>query len=77
MVAPERHSSFAMVAQEMMIGEKEVEHRALISSLVQQRRFGHKDALHSAILDWQDGQRRHLAPLTPQAERPFETPYEG
>jgi len=32
---------------------------------------------HSAILDWQDGQRRHLARLTPQAERPFETPFEG
>lgn len=31
---------------------------------------------HSAILDWQDGQRRHLARLTPQAERPFETPFE-
>lgn len=27
---------------------------------------------HTAILDWQDGQRRHLARLTPQAERPFE-----
>ena len=32
---------------------------------------------HSAILDWQDGQRRHLARLTPQAERPFETPFEA
>lgn len=32
---------------------------------------------HSAILDWQDGQRRHLARLTPQGERPFETPFEG
>ena len=31
---------------------------------------------HSAILDWQDGQRRHLARLTPQAERPYETPFE-
>jgi len=31
---------------------------------------------HSAILDWEDGQRRHLARITPQAERPFETPYE-
>ncbi|KAK5116079.1 hypothetical protein LTR85_009361 [Meristemomyces frigidus] len=28
---------------------------------------------HTAILDWQDGQRRHLARLTPQAERPYET----
>ncbi|KAL1585571.1 hypothetical protein WHR41_06020 [Cladosporium halotolerans] len=32
---------------------------------------------HTAILDWTDGQRRHLARLTPRAERPFETPYEG
>ncbi|KAK4953349.1 hypothetical protein LTR10_009058 [Elasticomyces elasticus] len=32
---------------------------------------------HTAILDWQDGSRRHLARLTPQAERPYETPFEG
>lgn len=32
---------------------------------------------HSAILDWQDGQRRHLARITPRAERPYETPFEG
>jgi sulfonate dioxygenase len=32
---------------------------------------------HTAILDWQDGQRRHLARLTPRAERPYETPFEG
>jgi sulfonate dioxygenase len=32
---------------------------------------------HTAILDWQDGQRRHLARLTPRAERPYETPYES
>lgn len=31
---------------------------------------------HTALLDWEDGQRRHLARLTPQAERPFETPFE-
>lgn len=31
---------------------------------------------HSALLDWEDGQRRHLARITPQAERPYETPYE-
>lgn len=30
---------------------------------------------HSALLDWHDGSRRHLARITPQAERPFETPY--
>lgn len=32
---------------------------------------------HSAILDWVNGQRRHLARITPQAEAPRETPYEG
>ncbi|KAK4158068.1 hypothetical protein C8A00DRAFT_39620 [Chaetomidium leptoderma] len=32
---------------------------------------------HSALVDWKDGQRRHLARITPQAERPFETPFEG
>ncbi|KAF7588846.1 hypothetical protein BBP40_005093 [Aspergillus hancockii] len=34
-------------------------------------------AAHSAIFDWEDGQRRHLARITPQAERPYETPFEG
>ncbi|KAK5658300.1 hypothetical protein OQA88_2275 [Cercophora sp. LCS_1] len=32
---------------------------------------------HSALIDWKNGQRRHLARITPQAERPFETPYEA
>ncbi|KAI4193498.1 MAG: hypothetical protein LQ350_008286 [Teloschistes chrysophthalmus] len=32
---------------------------------------------HSATLDWATGQRRHLARITPQAEVPYETPYEG
>lgn len=32
---------------------------------------------HSALFDWEDGQRRHLARITPQAEPPFETPFEG
>jgi len=32
---------------------------------------------HSALVDWKSGQRRHLARLTPQAERPYETPFEG
>ncbi|CRK17949.1 Alpha-ketoglutarate-dependent sulfonate dioxygenase like protein [Verticillium longisporum] len=32
---------------------------------------------HSALVDWKDGDRRHLARITPQAERPFETPYEA
>jgi sulfonate dioxygenase len=31
---------------------------------------------HSAVLDWQDGQRRHIARLTPRAERPYETAFE-
>ncbi|KAI0380398.1 TauD-domain-containing protein [Hypomontagnella monticulosa] len=30
---------------------------------------------HSALLDWKDGQRRHLARITPQAEQPYQTPY--
>ncbi|KAL2866081.1 TauD/TfdA dioxygenase family protein [Aspergillus lucknowensis] len=30
---------------------------------------------HTAIVDWTTTERRHLARLTPQAERPFETPY--
>lgn len=30
---------------------------------------------HSAIVDWQTGQRRHLARITPQAEIPYETPF--
>lgn len=27
---------------------------------------------HTALLDWSDGQRRHLARITPQAEPPTE-----
>jgi sulfonate dioxygenase len=33
--------------------------------------------LHSALVDWSSGQRRHLARITPQAERPFETPFDA
>lgn len=32
---------------------------------------------HTALVDWEDGQRRHLARITPQAEVPYETPYEA
>lgn len=32
---------------------------------------------HTALVDWKSGQRRHLARITPQAERPYETPFEG
>ncbi|PLB52638.1 alpha-ketoglutarate-dependent taurine dioxygenase [Aspergillus steynii IBT 23096] len=32
---------------------------------------------HSAQYDWEDGQRRHIARITPQAEAPYETPFEG
>ncbi|KAL8297943.1 hypothetical protein RB597_007068 [Gaeumannomyces tritici] len=32
---------------------------------------------HSALVDWKNSQRRHLARLTPQAERPYETLYEA
>ncbi|RMJ28402.1 Alpha-ketoglutarate-dependent taurine dioxygenase [Aspergillus sp. HF37] len=30
---------------------------------------------HSALVDWKDGYRHHLARITPQAEQPFETPF--
>ncbi|KAM7189296.1 hypothetical protein V8F20_010204 [Naviculisporaceae sp. PSN 640] len=30
---------------------------------------------HSALVDWKNGERRHLARITPQGERPFETPF--
>ncbi|PKS06302.1 hypothetical protein jhhlp_007050 [Lomentospora prolificans] len=32
---------------------------------------------HSALVDWTNGERRHLARITPQAERPYETPFES
>lgn len=32
---------------------------------------------HTALIDWKGGARRHLARITPQAERPYETPFEG
>lgn len=32
---------------------------------------------HSALHDWKSGQRRHLARITPQAEQPFQTPFES
>lgn len=37
--------------------------------------WDNRTTVHSAILDWQDGQRRHLARLTPRAEQPYETPF--
>ncbi|KAI0006780.1 TauD-domain-containing protein [Xylariaceae sp. FL0662B] len=33
--------------------------------------------MHSALVDWKSGQRRHLARITPQAERPYQTPFEN
>jgi len=32
---------------------------------------------HTVTLDWTTGERRHLARMTPQAERPYETPLEA
>lgn len=32
---------------------------------------------HSALVDWKSGERRHLARITPQAERPYETPFKA
>jgi alpha-ketoglutarate-dependent taurine dioxygenase len=37
--------------------------------------FQNRVTSHSAIVDWVSGERRHLARITPQAERPYETPY--
>lgn len=31
--------------------------------------------LHSALLDFYEGERRHLFRITPQAERPYEGEY--
>ncbi|KAK2682314.1 TauD/TfdA-like domain [Fusarium oxysporum f. sp. vasinfectum] len=39
--------------------------------------WDNRSVQHTAILDWHSGQRRHLARITPQAERPYETPFEG
>jgi len=33
--------------------------------------------LHSALVDWKSGQRRHLARIAPQAEPPTETPFKA
>ncbi|KAH8602038.1 putative alpha-ketoglutarate-dependent sulfonate dioxygenase [Bisporella sp. PMI_857] len=32
---------------------------------------------HSALVDWKNGQRRHLARIAPQAEAPYETPFKA
>jgi sulfonate dioxygenase len=32
---------------------------------------------HTALIDWKDGQRRHIARITPLAEKPYETPFQG
>ncbi|KAK3373133.1 hypothetical protein B0T24DRAFT_528003 [Lasiosphaeria ovina] len=32
---------------------------------------------HSALVDWRNGERRHLARITPTGERPVETPFVG
>ncbi|KAF2161442.1 hypothetical protein M409DRAFT_37551 [Zasmidium cellare ATCC 36951] len=37
--------------------------------------FDNRVVNHSGLLDWLDGSRRHLARLTPQAEKPYETPF--
>lgn len=33
--------------------------------------------VHSALVDWKSGQRRHLARIAPQAEAPLETPFKA
>ncbi|OQD88897.1 hypothetical protein PENANT_c003G09636 [Penicillium antarcticum] len=37
--------------------------------------WDNRGTAHSAIVDWVTGERRHLARITPQTERPYETPY--
>jgi taurine dioxygenase/sulfonate dioxygenase len=37
--------------------------------------WDNRATIHSATADWGTGERRHLARITPQAERPTETPY--
>jgi len=32
---------------------------------------------HTALVDWTSKERRHLARISPQAEQPYETPFEG
>ncbi|KAJ5589133.1 hypothetical protein N7537_011811 [Penicillium hordei] len=39
--------------------------------------WDNRSTAHSAIFDWASQERRHLARITPQAERPFETPFES
>ncbi|RTE79843.1 hypothetical protein BHE90_005685 [Fusarium euwallaceae] len=39
--------------------------------------WDNRSVQHTALVDWKSGQRRHLARITPQAERPYETPFEG
>ncbi|KAE8370181.1 alpha-ketoglutarate-dependent taurine dioxygenase [Aspergillus caelatus] len=39
--------------------------------------YDNRVTAHAALFDFEDGYRRHLARLTPQAERPYETPFEG
>lgn len=51
--------------------------RAFAMSLSADREIQNRVTAHSATLDWSNGQRRHLARITPQAERPTETPFEG
>lgn len=34
--------------------------------------WDNRTTAHSALLDWEDGQRRHIARITPQAEEPTE-----
>ena len=39
--------------------------------------WDNRTTVHSALVDWQSGQRRHLARIAPQAEAPFETPFKA
>lgn len=37
--------------------------------------WDNRNTAHTAIVDWEDGQRRHVARLTSLGEKPYETPY--
>ncbi|TGZ77286.1 TauD-domain-containing protein [Ascodesmis nigricans] len=37
--------------------------------------WDNRRTIHSALRDWSNGARRHIARITPQAEAPYETPY--
>ncbi|KAK2594344.1 hypothetical protein QQS21_007945 [Conoideocrella luteorostrata] len=37
--------------------------------------WDNRNTAHTALVDWSDGQRRHIARMCPLGEKPFQTPY--